>query len=460
MNMNLLSQEYEQEFLNKVTKLLEIPSVYEESVSYPFGKPIDDALRMMLTIAEKDGFTTKNVDGRAGHVEFGEGEEVLGILGHLDVVPAGKGWSTPPFEPVLKEGKLYARGAQDDKGPVMAAYIAMKILKDQGFKPKKRIRLIVGTDEERDWKGMEYYFAREEMPAFGFSPDATFPVIHAEKGLLDFYMTYNLNQETDSTSDAELLKITGGDRLNMVPDEAFALVRSDKELYTHFHEFLRDHGLEGTLEKSHEENTIIVKGKSVHASKPETGVNAITGLVSYLLTLPLSKKDAALLSTIQQTFEKTDGSGLQLEQTDNESGPLTMNVGSIEWNRNQCQVGVNLRYPVTADPEGILSTLRKAAHENLGELEVYDHLRALYIDKDHHFVQTLLRVYNDATGEEESAISIGGATYARALKAGVAYGALFASSPDTAHQNDEHVLLSDMIKAIEIYAASIYELTK
>ncbi|MGI8316740.1 dipeptidase PepV [Halobacillus mangrovi] len=460
MNMNRLSQEYEQEFLDKVTKLLEIPSVYEQSESYPLGKPIDDALRTMLSIAEEDGFTTKNVDGRAGHVEFGEGEEVLGILGHLDVVPAGKGWSTPPFEPVLKDGKLYARGAQDDKGPVMAAYIAMKLLKEQGFKPKKRVRLIVGTDEERDWKGMEYYFTKEEMPAFGFSPDATFPVIHAEKGLLDFYMTYNLNQETGSNSDPALLKITGGDRLNMVPDEASAVVRSDKHLDAQFREFLRDHGLEGTLEKSHQETRIIVKGKSVHASKPETGVNAITGLVSFLLTLPLSNNDVALLSTIQQSVGKTDGSGLQLEQLDKESGPLTMNVGSIDWNRDQCQIGVNLRYPVSADPEVILSTLKKSAHENGGELEVYDHLKALYMDKDHHFVQTLLRVYNDATDEAQSAISIGGATYARALKAGVAYGALFASSPDTAHQKDEHVLLSDMLKAIEIYAASIYELTR
>ncbi|KHE70564.1 dipeptidase PepV [Halobacillus sp. BBL2006] len=460
MNMKQLSEQYEGEFLEKVTRILEIPSVYEESEEYPYGKPIDDALNTMLEIADADGFSTKNIDGQAGHIEFGYGDELLGILGHLDVVPAGKGWTTQPFEPVVNDGKLYARGAQDDKGPVMAAYIAMKILKDQGFKPQKRIRLILGTDEERDWKGMEHYFNKEEMPALGFSPDASFPVIHAEKGLLDFYMNYKVTNKADTSSNIELIKINSGDRLNMVPDEASAVLRSNKDLKDQFLQFIHDHQLEGEFEEGHNECTVVVKGKSVHASTPESGINAISALVSYLLTLPLNDGDIELLSMIQRSFKESDGSGLQLNQSDSESGELTLNLGSLTWEESKCRLGINLRYPVTADSDSILSTLEKFTQEHGGHFELYDHLKALYMEKDHPFVQALLRVYNDATGEDLSALSIGGATYARSLNAGVAFGAMFSSSPDTAHQKDEHVRIADMIKAIEIYAASIYELTK
>lgn len=194
MNFNSLSHQYESEFIEKTMKLIRIPSVYKFNGDYPYGEPIDQALQTMLKIAEEDGFKTKNIEGHAGHIEFGQGEEILGILGHLDVVPAGEGWETDPFSPVIKDGNLYGRGAQDDKGPVMAAYIAMKLLKQQGFQPNKRVRLILGTDEERDWQGIEHYFKHEDMPEFGFSPDASFPVINAEKGLLDTYITIQIGR--------------------------------------------------------------------------------------------------------------------------------------------------------------------------------------------------------------------------------------------------------------------------
>lgn len=459
MNLKALSEQYEQEFLKKVFRLLSIPSVYEAHDSYPYGKAINDALEEMLKIGEQDGFLTKNVDGHAGHIEFGQGEELIGILGHLDVVPAGQGWSTPPFEPKVIDGKLYARGAQDDKGPVMAAYIAMKLLKDQGFKPNKRIRLIVGTDEERDWQGIEHYFQNEEMPALGFTPDASFPVIHAEKGLLDGYLTFSLEEQGNPL--VTIQNLTAGDRLNMVPDDAQTVLVSSYDLHEDFEHFLKERQLQGDIENIGNQYKLTVKGHSVHASKPEDGVNAINCLLDFMVNLPFSDGTQEALQKVQQAFLATNGEGLALSLSDEVSGPLTVNLGSLHISKeHEAKLGFNLRYPVTAEPQVVLEKIESFAREMNGDFEVYDHLTSLYLEKDHPFIETLLSVFNNITGEKETAQSMGGATYARALSAGVAYGAMFKHSPDTAHQKDEHVLVTDMVKAIEIYATAIYELTK
>ncbi|MBN9655417.1 dipeptidase PepV [Halobacillus sp. GSS1] len=457
MDFHSLSKKYEKEYLEKAMELLKIPSVFEEDREYPYGKPIHDALEKMLSIGKEDGFITKNVDGHGGHIEFGDGDEVIGVLGHLDVVPAGAGWTSPPFDPVIRDGKLYARGAQDDKGPVMAAYIAMKILKEQGFQPKKRIRLILGTDEERDWKGIDYYFKNETMPSLGFTPDASFPVIHAEKGLLDSYFTYPVPKDEGET---KVISVHGGDRLNMVPDEAVAWVESLLNVEEIFNDYLAQHKLEGSVRAADGRYEVKMKGKAVHASKPKEGRNAITELLRFLQSLPLDDEYELFIQKIYKAFETTDGKGLNVKQMDDVSGSLTSNLGSIAMDEHTCKLGFNLRYPVSADYDAIDRNLKDVAANNKGTYEVYDHLASIHLEKDHPFVKTLLSVYNKVTDEEAAAKTMGGATYARALEAGVAFGALFEDSPDTAHQKDEHVRISDMIKAIQIYSESLYELTR
>ncbi|SDN73922.1 Sapep family Mn(2+)-dependent dipeptidase [Halobacillus aidingensis] len=363
----------------------------------------------------------------------------------------------PPFEPTIRDGKLYARGAQDDKGPVMAAYIAMKLLKEQGFEPKKTIRLILGTDEERDWKGIDYYFKKETMPSLGFTPDASFPVIHAEKGLLDSYITYTLPENEGET---KVISVQGGDRLNMVPDEAAAWIESPLNIYEVFNEYLAQHKLEGTVKSTGGQYEVKVKGIAVHASKPEEGQNAITALLRFLQSLPLNDEYELFIQNMFKAFESTGGEGLNVKQMDEVSGSLTSNLGSIAMDEHTCKLGFNLRYPVSADYLAVDQKLKDLAAKNEGTYEVFDHLASIHLEKDHPFVTTLLSVYNNVTGEEAKAKTMGGATYARALDAGVAFGALFDDSPDTAHQRDEHVRISDMIKAIEIYAESLYALTR
>ncbi|WP_163526687.1 dipeptidase PepV [Halobacillus ihumii] len=457
MNFNSLSHQYESEFTEKTMKLIRIPSVYKLNDEYPYGEHIDQALQTMLKIAEEDGFKTKNIESHAGHIEFGQGEEILGILGHLDIVPAGEGWETDPFSPVIKDGNLYGRGAQDDKGPVMAAYIAMKLLKQQGFQPNKRVRLILGTDEERDWQGIEHYFKQEDMPEFGFSPDASFPVINAEKGLLDTYVKIPLPEEED---DFELVTLNSGDRLNMVPSRAEANIKTIDSLEESFQSFLRNKGIIGEMSKQDGIVTLTMEGVSAHGSRPDKGRNAALLMVEYLQQLPFPVEHRTILTNLYDRLNDYSGEKIGLKCADT-SGDLTLNVGSISWIKGEkCQVGINTRYPVSVEGDMVITKLSQYANEIGGTLELYDHLPALYVDAKHPYVQTLLAIYNNAAKEEENVQSIGGATYARSLSFGVAFGALFKDSPDTAHQENEHVRIKDMVKAIAIYAESIYKLTK
>ena len=181
--------ERKDELLQKTIELLRIPSVltkFDPESNTPFGEAINDSLYYMLDLAREDGFVTKNINNYAAHIEYGEGKDILGVLCHLDVVPTGDGWTHPPFSPIVKDGKLFARGATDDKGPTMAAYFALKLLKEMDFQPNKRIRIILGTDEETGWRGIREYFKTEQMPELGFAPDASFPLIYGEKGIISF----------------------------------------------------------------------------------------------------------------------------------------------------------------------------------------------------------------------------------------------------------------------------------
>lgn len=448
-------------FLKHLQELLRFPGMYDPSTiqaGAPFGTSIQDALQYMLQLGESEGFVTKDVDGYAAHIEWGEGEELIGVLGHLDVVPPGEGWSHDPFDPYVSNGKLFARGTQDDKGPVMAAFLAMKWLKDMGVKPKRRVRLILGTDEERGWACMEHYFKQEEMPFIGFSPDAAFPVIHAEKGLLDMEVTKKIEVE-----EGNLLTLTsfdGGERLNMVPYKATARVEgsSDEEIESLFDEFLLQTDYKGSLIEEDGEYVITVTGKSAHAMEPRNGINAIVGMAKFLETLPFSPSVRELMKWIGDKFEDGRGTAFSIECADVISGPLTMNLGTLSYQGGVCIMGLNTRYPVAVPFEEWFNAFTGSLQESDASVEIQEHLEPIYLPKDHPFVQKLLSIYEKHTGDTTEPMAIGGATYARALTQGVAYGAMFAHSPDTAHNADEHVMVEDLLQAALIYAEALYKL--
>ncbi len=397
----------------------------------PFGKGVYDCLCYSLELMKSMGFRVKNVDGYCGWGEIGEGE-LFGVLCHLDVVPVGKGWTFPPFGAEEHNGKIYARGALDDKSPFIATLYAIKALLDEGRLPKKRIRIILGCNEESGWGCMDRYVKTEEMPVMGFSPDADFPVIYCEKGIVYHSISY--------PKPLGLEFITAGERANMVPDEAVCKVLFDKELFEKAKLCLAE------TEVCGEYLAIKTHGVSAHGSTPENGENALIKLLDIL------RIKYPVFDELYKAFAANDGSGIGLNISDEPSGKLTLNLGTASTNANELVFELDVRHPVTYDKEFVTERLR----ENLtGKVEqTFFHL-PLYVEKDHVLVKSLLAAYNKVMGTNAEPISIGGGTYARVLPCGVAFGPVFPGSGANIHCPDEYVDVAEFNKSMEIYYEAI-----
>jgi predicted dipeptidase len=427
-----------------LVELVRIPSVCDEGASgYPFGEAVDQALRKALQIASDLGFKTYYDDGGYyGYAEVGEGEELLGILGHLDVVPPGKreDWKNDPFDPVEKDGMLYGRGTQDDKGPLMAALFAVKALLDAGIPFNKRIRFIFGTDEETLWRCITRYKEIEELPGMGFSPDSRFPLTYAEKGLLQLQL-----EGTNQSG----VTLTGGSAFNAVPDAMLYTGERQVELANKLTELNFPYqALAGGIE---------VKGKAAHAMLPEQGINAIARLCIALQAIGIESK--AINFIAQEIGEDPNATEIFGTCADEPSGRLKFNIGKIDLGMLE-QISIDCRIPVTVDKEEVVAKLIAAAAKYGLEYREFDWLAPIYLPLDHFMIETLMKVYRRISRDQVSQpVSSGGATYARAMDNCVAFGALLVGEELTEHQPNERTVLKNLYKAMEIYAHAIHDLT-
>ncbi|MGL5088300.1 MAG: Sapep family Mn(2+)-dependent dipeptidase [Cetobacterium sp.] len=422
-------------FLKDLNKIISIPSYFEEDESsYPFGKNIQNVLEATLEICKNLGFKTFiDPEGYYGYAEIGSGEKLVGVLGHLDVVPPGdlKKWDNPPFEPIIKDGKYYGRGAQDDKGPTLGAIYALKTLLDCGFELNYRVRFIFGTDEENLWRDMPKYVAKEEIPTIGFTPDSRFPLIYAEKGLLQCKLT--------AKNESNMI-FKGGDAFNSVPSSI--LVQNTEGLIealsTLNYEFIDKNG------------EIEIVGKSVHAQVAETGINAIN---RYFHALKKSGKSTKSGDFIFENLIGYDfAEPIFGEVKDEHSGELKFNVGKVEFNLENEILCIDIRIPVTYDKELIVKKITEKAKEYGFQYKEHDYLKSIYTPLDSELIKTLMSAYVEVTGDTSSKpIASGGATYARAIDNCVAFGSVLPGSPKTEHQPNEYIILDDMKIAMKIY---------
>lgn len=455
-------KKYQDDFLEDLKELLRIDSVRnddEATDEFPVGPGPAKALHKVLEIGKRDGFETKQLENWAGHIEYGDGDEILGVLGHVDVVPVGSGWNTDPFDPVIKDGKLYARGSSDDKGPTMAAYYALKIIKDLDLPVNKKIRVIIGTDEESEWQGLAHYLENEKMPDLGFSPDGNFPIINGEKG------NYEIDIETKASNEGDLTLVLfeAGLRSNMVPQDATAKIATEdpEALRDAFDAFISDQPVEGNAEIDSQTVTLNVVGKAAHGSKPQIGVNAATYLAVFLNTLDLGG-DAKTFTNLVETYLHDDpyGEKLGVAQEDDVMGNLTSNPGVFRFeDGDKGLITVNMRYAV-GDNDMLTSQVTNTLTGEDIKIHVKKGKVPHYVPGDDPLVQTLLDVYARQTGFEAHEQVIGGGTYGRLLNRGVAFGALFPDSTDTMHQANEFMTIDDLMNAMAIYAEAIYELVK
>ena len=454
---------WKDEIIKSTCELIQIPSVHQESINSnkPFGDEAAKALEYILKLGKKLGFKTKNIDGYCGYIEFGEGKEILGIIGHLDVVPEGEGWKHKPFAAEIEDGKIYGRGAIDDKGPVIASLYAMKAIMDQ-VNVKKRVRLILGLNEERDWKCIEYYKKHEEWPKIGFSPDADFPCIYAEKGLLTVYLKQKYLEKAD-------IIITNIDckenAINVVPKyckielKINSRIINKRELIEYAKQQIAKNGFDIEIEEN-ENISIISHGISSHAAHPETGKNAISMafvilneiLQKYEIKIELLEKFAQLIGI--QYY----GENLELCKED-ESGKLTLNVGNCKLDQNTLEIGMNLRIPIKTSIDEVENKFQKLVEESQNlELNFSGRKEPLYIPKDNKLVRILCDTFNEVTRNNAQPIAIGGATYARAFNNCLSFGANMPGEKDMCHQVDEFISVDNLFVSCQIYAEAIYKL--
>jgi len=459
MNWQQQAEQRKEELLKELQSLVQINSVLDESTmteEVPFGNGPLEALNWMLDQGKAQNMTTKNLANKVGYIEMGEGEEMVGILCHVDVVPAGSDWKHEPFGAEIEDGKLFGRGAIDDKGPTMAAWLAMKMVKDSGVKLDRRVRMIIGSDEETGFRCVDHYFANDEMPTLGFAPDADFPIINAEKGIA--VLEFN---QAGTSNDEQLISFKAGHRTNMVPDFAEAVLKDAPESTEMiFQAFLTNAKLVGEYKVDGDQVIISVKGKSAHAMEPNAGVNAAVKLAQFLNTVLTTDHAKQFVNFVVTTFaNETRGKALQLNFNDEVSGDTTLNAGVVSYTpQNGGKVEVSMRYSVSYPYEEKIAAVQPVIDALGFSLEVTENSTPHYVDEKEELIQKLSKVYERNTGEKAELLSIGGGTYARELKNGVAFGMLFPGEPDIAHQADEFVVIENLVKAAAIYADAIVEL--
>ncbi|MCI8362010.1 MAG: M20 family metallopeptidase [Clostridia bacterium] len=455
------------EVVASVCDLITYPSVSspEESSRFPFGKPCSEALKYFLNLAQNLGFRTKNVDGYCGYAECGEGEELIGIIGHLDVVPAkDEDWAYPPFIPTIRNNCIYGRGTIDDKGPVIASLYAMKAVleyyKSNNIKMNKRVRLIVGLNEEKDWKCINYYKEHEELPTVSFSPDGSFPVIFAEKGVLSLLISARLPQNLPV--EIESLDCNNN-AINVVPKFASCILKINKNFKAEYiisilKDIITNYSYEIDIYKIDENNIKLTSyGTASHSAHPELGVNAITKLLTVLNALfDKINLSIPILSTFCKYIgDDYSGSNMKINIKD-ESGALTLNTSQIYIKDNKINIGINLRVPIHTSMDDIINIFYKYfGNFSIGVIRTQ---KPLYVDKNDNLVTTLCSVFNKVCNTNFEPIAIGGATYARAFDNCVSFGMNFPGDEDMCHKVDEFIEIDKLLLATNIYANAIYKL--
>ena len=429
-------KDYLDRIISTSRDVIRFPSVEGRSEGgYPFGRAVGECLEYFLDTAASLGFETYNYDNYIGEVVYGEGED-FAILAHLDVVPAGDGWHYPPFDAVMNDDvsaggtvgrKIWGRGALDDKTPAVIILYALLALKEQGIMPSRRFRLILGCNEETGWKCIDHYKSVRRMPAEGFTPDADFPAIYAERGIAHIELEFNIE-------DAPFTSLSAGSAINMVPATARAVLK--EQIPTPTAPDLTAEGCE-----------LVAHGKSAHGSTPECGVNALGILLSHL---------AGEREDLGEIVRLLFLGGTGLEELSDETGRLTLSPDLAEYSDGVLRISLDIRYPATYTLDSVKERLdRTGVH-----YKVIRHTPPLYNDPRGELITTLSGVYSDITGDTAEPIAIGGGTYARALEGGVAFGPELRGMEITIHQPDEFITVEHIELLSDIYYTALERLSK
>lgn len=449
MNFKKLVQDYQNEALKTLKNIIQINSVYDESTineKMPYGEGVYRAHQFMKELAIKDGFNVDECDNRCLEISYGNGDILVGVFAHLDVVPISGERKFPPFSAIIEDNKMYGRGTSDDKGPGISAYYALKALKDKDLIKNFKVKLVFGCDEERGSSCLEYYFnhLNKEQPTYGFTPDGDFPLIYGEKGIANYMMKGKIYL-------GPIKEIKAGVVINSVIDQTIVTV-TDKEKLINY--LKNNSSVEyEIINETSDEITINFIGKSAHGSLPELGINS--GIIA--LKVLGEVYDIGFLKRVAKDYENVNGKNLNQYYSTKNLGQTTYNVGLISYKNNEFEMKVNFRYPENVDAQKVVSSLQEDAELPLTLLSeskplFYDPLKTPFIKK-------LADVYVIETKDEvNKPMTIGGGTYAKEVKNTVAFGSHFPGKEDHIHEANEKIDLEDFYNSMSLYAHAIYAL--
>ena len=418
----------------------------------PYGQEVADCLEDFLKKAEAMGFSVKNLDGHAGYIDAGQGEEMMGILGHLDVVPEGNGWTHPPYGGEIADGRIYGRGTLDDKGPMVASLYAVRAIQECGIPFHKRVRLILGCNEETGMKCLDYYKEHAEIPDFSISPDGRFPMTSSEKSMAvgEYRAEFRSN-----------IKVYAGLAHNSVPGEAFAEVNMAEEtVQTAWNSlsFADDFGLR--LEKKDEALLITVIGQQTHAANPHEGKNALQALLNLIAELPLEADDAIHAKALRDLFHmEYYGESFGLDKED-ASGRFTLNVAIMDWKENGYTLTLDVRVPlICLDEVAVKNALYQNMKKAGAEVISWSFDKGYCIPDDSELVTKVLHVFHERTGVTDAVPHhIGGGTYSRKLPNAVSFGPERYMCESLDHNVDEFIGVDQLMFLTKIYADAIMAL--
>ncbi|SHI03845.1 succinyl-diaminopimelate desuccinylase [Clostridium collagenovorans DSM 3089] len=463
MDMNNIIDSLREDIIKSTCEIVKIKSLLDTpKEGMPFGEGVAKSLDYAIKLSEELGFKAVNLDGYVAYAEYGEGEDYVAALGHLDIVPEGDGWKYPPYAAEIHDGKIWGRGTTDDKGPTIAALYGLKAMKEAGLKPSKKIRIIFGASEETGGPDLEYYLSKEKPPVAAFTPDANYPIINGEKGLTSFHLVKDFSKKC--CCDYRIKSIKGGSAGNMVPDYCEAIIETNKAevIKEKLNKFIEDTKFEMSMEEADNKVTIKSVGFSAHGSTPQLGKNAIMQLMAFLGELDLGCCEIKSYIDFMNEHIGFDcyGEKFGIFLEDEVSGKLSFNFGKIDLNEEKAVATLNLRYPVTFKLEDMMTPFNKTIEGTGFRVENFGGQEPLYFAPEHPLIKTLQKVYTEQTGEEATLVSIGGGTYAKEMPNTVAFGPMFPGDPDVVHQPNEYIEVEKLIKNAKIYGHALYELAK
>lgn len=465
---------YREDMLKTLGESVAFPSVVSDPVRtadgevLPYGRAAHDALMHMLKCGEEMGFDVCNIDNQAGYIEYkaedSANAKTCAVVGHLDVVPEGTGWSGDPFVMTEKDGFLYGRGTSDDKGPVVACLYAMKALKEEGIKPVNNIRLVLGLNEETGEDSIVYYTDHCGQPDFGFTPDGDFPIVNGEMGIMVFELDQKLSGGIPK-DELRLTKLEAGTAHNAVPRIAKAVIAGDKSHYENIivmaSQYAAETGYDLKARKQGQSLVVEAEGKAAHGAHPDLGLNALSIMMGFLGRISFACED---LNDFIRFYNDHIGFDLHGENLgcyfeDNPSGPLILNVGVANISEELAALTINIRYPVTVTDEDVTKGIQSVLDGTDIGIVTRMVQKPLYMSLDDPMVEAMLRAYRDETGDVDTpAIVQPGGTYAKMVSNILCFGAQFPGEENTMHQADEKFSVDSFMKMARVYARAMINL--